>query len=428
MSRICLMSYAADGAWFGALLAREGHDVHYNLVEERFAPVLQGIAPTPTIIGKGEVYSPASYDLIVFDLTGLGDSADYAREMAPTIGDSSLADKLEHDRLFGLEYMQECGINVPPYEHFTDPSDGIKFVRKTKKRYVFKPCGLNDCSTTYVSKSPEDMERYMDLLFRKIRVKEYVLQEFVEGTELSTEVWINSEGYYVPNHTLETKKLMAGDVGPATGCSGNVVWMPMGETAAFRRGLKLACERLASDGYVGPIDLNSIVTQDQVYGIEWTPRFGYEGTCNLTRLLPLPFGEFMYRVATGERLANVIPAHAYAATTRLSIPPYPTESNARKIYQDGVPVEGIRLDTDLPEFYLSDVRMVPDSEELESAGVSGFIGAPICVSETMAGAFAAVKNKIESLRIPDLQWRNDVSQNCAARYNTLEMQGWLKTA
>ena len=422
------MSLHGDGAWYAALFQREGHDVYYTLYDERYAGYLAGIAPEPIIVSKNEAYYPELYDLIVFDLSGAGKAADHARTVSPTIGGSSLADTLEHDRVAGLEYMQKCGISVPPYEVFTDPAEGIRYLKKTKKRTVFKPCGENDCSVTYVSKSHEDMIRFMDVLFRKTQVKEYVLQQYVKGAEISTEMWVNESGYYLPNHTLETKKLMAGDIGPATGCAGNVCWIPMGETAAFRRGLKLAADRLIQDGYVGPIDLNCIATEDEIYGIEWTPRFGYEGTCNLTRLLPIPFGQFLYRVALGERADNLIPANSFAASIRISVPPYPLEDAPRRLYGEGIPIQGIELERDLPNFFLQDVRRVPDSDELETAGVSGFVGAPIGVGETMFAAFDSVKQKIRSLQIPDMMWRNDVDEVCLNRYKVLELGGWLRTA
>lgn len=420
------MSSFADGGWFGALFQREGHILHYALASERFDRQLSGIIPPPTIIGKGEIDAPEKYDLIVFDLTGMGEAADYARTLTPTIGDSVLADKLENDRLYGIEYMKSCGIAVPPFEHFTTAADGISYLKKTKKRVVFKPCGPTDCSATYVSKDHEDMIRYMDVLFRKSKVKEFILQQFIPGTELSTEMWVTQDGYCAVNHTLETKKLMAGDIGPATGCAGAVTWMPSRETSAFKQGLKKAAAQLNADGYCGPIDLNSICADGELYGLEWTPRFGYEGACNLTRLLPIPFGEFCYQVASGKTPSPLIPTHGFSATIRLSVPPYPLEGKARSLYAEGVPLEGIDLKRDLPNFFLSDVRLLPDSEFLVTAGESGFVGCPIEVGDTVLEAFERVKDKIRSLDIPNLMWRNDVPEVLVKRYRELEENGCLR--
>jgi phosphoribosylamine---glycine ligase len=425
--RILLMSAFGDGLWMGALMEREGHSVSYALTSDRFDRQLAGIIGSPlVIIGKDDIESPEKYDLVVFDLTGMGEAADYARTMTPTIGDSVFADTLEHDRLFGIEFMQKCGIAVPPFEHFTDPADAISYLKKTKKRVVFKPCGPSDTSSTYVSKDFEDMIRYMDVLFRKSRVKEFILQTFIPGTEVSTEMWVTQDGYCAVNHTIETKKLMSGDIGPATGCSSAVTWMPARETAAFKNGLKKTAGALNAEGYCGPIDLNSICADGELYGLEWTPRFGYEGACNLTRLLPVPFGAFCFDVASGKTPSPLIAKHAFSATIRLSIPPYPLEGKARALYSEGVPIEGIDLKRDLPNFFLSDVRLVPDSDQLETAGESGFIGAPIGVGDTLAEAFGEVVDKIKSLDIPNLQWRNDAPECCSRRYRELEENGWIR--
>src|SRR5208337_1146527 len=192
--------------------------------------------------------------------SGMGKFADEAREKTPTIGGSVLADRLEEDRIFGLEFMQRCGLKVSPWEAFDNPADAIRFIKKTKKRCCFKPIGeQSDKSTTYVSRSAEDMLRYFDVLFRSARVKDFILQEFVEGVEASSEVYINQQGYWALNHTIETKKFLNGELGPNTGCSGSLCWMANKENMLFEKGLKKCIEPLQEMGYNGPIDLNTIV-------------------------------------------------------------------------------------------------------------------------------------------------------------------------
>src|SRR5271163_3625650 len=121
------------------------------------------------LVNASDSLSPAEdYDLAVFDVTGQGKMADATRELTPTIGDSMLADRLEEDRIFALEFMQKCGISVSPWEKFTNPADAIRYIKQRNTRQVFKPIGEQaDKSTTYVSKSAEDMLRYFDVLFRQ---------------------------------------------------------------------------------------------------------------------------------------------------------------------------------------------------------------------------------------------------------------------
>src|ERR1700722_10239842 len=114
-------------------MAQEGHDVSAVVAEERYAEALKGLV---RVVPDSEV-SGASFDLAVFDTTGMGEEADAARLVVPAIGDSTLADTLEEDRIFGLEFMQKCGLQVAQWQAFNNPADAIRFIKKTKKRYVF---------------------------------------------------------------------------------------------------------------------------------------------------------------------------------------------------------------------------------------------------------------------------------------------------
>lgn len=423
--RICFISRWNEGGWFAWLCKQAGHDVMLVVEDDHYAKALSGL-----IDAKPSPGNAADYDLIVYDTSGLGEDADESRLITPTIGGSKLADTLEHDRVAGLEFMERCGIRVPPWEHFTDVADGIRYIKQRKRPVVFKPCGDGaDTSCTYVSTSAEDMLQYIDVLYRKNPQKEFVLQEVVKGTEVSVEMWMNESGFYAVNMTLEAKKLMAGNIGPATGCAGNVLWMAgLGEPTVFQRGLKKAFEPLRELGYVGMIDLNSIVTDEDVFGLEWTPRFGYEGTCNLTRLLPIDFGEFMGRIAENAPMPTLTPKEAFCSSIRIGIPPYPLSELPKKLYREGVPIEGLSPDK-LEHFFARDVRLEENNEDrLETAGVDGWIGSVLAVGPTLHNSFSAATDMVKALKIPDMMYRNDLEPNFVKRYLELRDGGWLRTS
>jgi len=345
--------------------------------------------------------------------------ADEMRKQTPVIGSSAFAERLELDRLAGIEFMEKCGIKVPPYESFDDVGKAIKWLRKRNTRCVFKPNGaVEDKATTYVSKSADDMIDYLGKLATKSK-GDFLLQEFVQGTEVSTNAWFNGTDFYALDHTLEEKKFLAGGIGPNTGCSGNLVWMPSA-TKLYQQGLFRAREELAAAGFVGPIDLNVIATEGELFGLEWTPRFGYEGTCNMMKLINIDFGEFLCMIASGEA-PNVSSRYAFAASVRLSVPPYPNPSKREKY--EGTPVKGIDEDM-IESFYLSDVQVVDG--EMVTLGTDGLIGAPIGCSDSIKGAFDECEEAIKRLEIPDLQYRNDIEKCVTKRYNELERNGWLR--
>ena len=407
-------------------MATQGHDVSLAVSDDRYADVLGGMLQ---VMPKEVAYSASKYDLVVWGETGSGKDADKAREEAPTVGDSTLADTLEEDRQLSLGFMQKCGIQVSPWEMFSNPADAVRFIKKTKKRYVFKPIGdQDDKSTTYVSRSAEDMLGYFDVLFRTAKVSKFVLQEYVQGTEVSTQCYINESGYYALNYTLETKKLMNGDVGPNTGCSGSLVWLANRDSVLFEKGLKKAIAPLQEMGYVGPIDLNTIVNDEGVWGLEFCPRIGYDADALLTRLAGNNWGDFLYAIATDQRPAEIIQQASFCASVRLSIPPYPCEGLPDKFHKAGIPIHGL-TENDFDKFYVYDVKKrAEDADDLETAGICGWIGSPLSIGETIGQAFDGAYGMLKEVRVPNGQYRTDVASNTAKRYRELVDGGWLQPA
>jgi phosphoribosylamine-glycine ligase len=415
--KILLVSCSGDGAWFIPLLQKGGHQVDWVVSAERDAETLAGLVPKPL----SKPPNPSAYDLIVFDTSSMGEAADLARAHTPTIGASKLADQLEHDRVFGIEAMEQAHIKVPKWEAFDNPSAAIAFAKKNNRRYVLKPIGEAPSDCTYVSKGVDDLVHFIETRLDP-KVKSFVLQEFVAGTEVSTEAWWTGDQFVALNHTIELKKFMTSDVGPNTGCAGNVVWMPPRSNAIFQQGLERIGPLLKQSNFVGMIDLNTIVTEGDIYGLEWTPRFGYEGTCNLTALLPMEFGQFLYEVAIGKMPTLGDPSARFAATIRLSVPPYPSAEFSRKRVK--VPINGIDLDH-LENFVLYDV--VKEGDQLVTSGIYNCIGSPIGTGDSITAAFASVEAQIKRLDIPNLQYRTDCAKVVGARYDTLLYQGWLRS-
>ena len=414
--RILLVSAKADGAWFVWLLKHEGHDVDWTCKSEIDRGTLKGLIPDPLT----RVPSPSNYDLVVFDSSGMGHAADAARKQTPTIGGSVFADRLEHDRVFGLQAMEEAKIKVPKWEAFATRAEGLAFLKKNNKRYVLKPIGEAPSDATYVSKSAEDMIHFIEVRLDS-KVKSFVLQEFVEGVEISTEAWWTGDEWLALNHTLEEKKFMAGGIGPNTGCAGNVVWMPAKPNPLFQQGLEKIGPQLKAAGFVGMVDLNTIATEGDIYGLEWTPRFGYEGTCNLVRLLPIPFGEFLFDVAVGKKPLLAEPKHKFAATVRLSVPPYPSAEFSKRRVK--VPIQGLDCDK-LDTFVLYDA--MKEGDDLVTSGTYNAIGSPIGCGPAICGAFDEVMTAIKRLDVPNLQYRDDVKECVEKRYAQLREWGWLR--
>jgi phosphoribosylamine-glycine ligase len=427
MLRIALNSYSGTGAWLALRLLEEGHKVNYFLSSKEYAPILEGIVPSPQLINLRDGYKAmpdyGRYDLSIFDLTGRERWAEYSARLCPTIGDGKIHSKLEDDRAFAMEVMENCGILVPPYERFEEPGAAKSYVLKTGKTYVYKCDGGQDVGTdtTYVSSGVEDMLDHIDKLWEESKGAKFILQERISGTEVSTEGFFNGEDFYLLNSTLECKKFMNDDIGPQTGCSGAVVFTHgLAEPALYKHGLGRMKSYLRSIGYVGPLDLNTICTSQGAYGLEFTPRFGYDAIALLMEMYAGDFGTMLHRIAIGD-----IPEQSYraefCASIRLSIPPYPSEHATR--HSKGQIIEGIDKE-DYEHTFMYDISKC--NGHMESCGICGFLACPMGCGDSITSAFSACNSRLQRIKVPGLQYRTDCEKCIAKRYDELLRDGWLR--
>lgn len=427
--KILLASAGGIGAWFLLRLMREGHDCDWWLIdpEPRQRQVLYGLIPPPL----PEKPKFSNYDLVLFDVTGHGELAEEASRYAPVLGDSELASKLEDDRLYGIQVMEQCGIEVPPYEQFKTPDEAKQFLTENPKRFVYKPFVVKgkeqSCATTYVSESAEDLIKHLDQLYADSMNAPFILQEVVEGTEISSYGYFDGTYFHFLSHTLEEKKFMAGGYGPNVGCSGNLVWATEKPDVLHRSGLLKLVPFLQDSGYRGMIDLNTIVSENHAYGLEFTPRFGYDDSATIFSLLDGDLGQFFYDIVTAPDEGwidhNPVPLlkAKWAASVRLTAPPYP-EDDAK--YDSGIPIKGVDSDWAWLNCFLYDARLRED--ELETVGLDGMVACPIASAHTPQAAWKALDRLAAKIKFPNLQRRNDLECSTMKRLEEVRMAGWLE--
>ena len=434
--KIAMSSYSGMGAWFVLRLLAEGHDVDYFLSEKKYEDVLSGLIPPPriaqidhrrTIQGYGHP-TYKGYDLSLFDLTGCAKQADASKMQAPTIGDGSFECWLEDDREAGIKAMESCKINVPPYQKFDNPGEAKMFIKKNDKRYVYKPYagpgGSDDKALTYVSKDAEDLLKNIDNLFSMSKGMPFILQEFIKGTEASVAGFFNGHDFHMLTCTLEEKKFMNDDKGPNTGCSGNLVFAISEQSKLYQEGLGKTIEMLRCAQFTGMIDLNTIVTEDKIYGLEWTPRFGYLADSTIAAMYGHDYAELLRRTAAMET-PEIKWTAPFGYSIQLSIPPYPTEVRLPKAKD--VPIEGLNPQDieQLKMCYLYDVKLAPDGKSFITSGNYGYVCAPIGIGDTPDQAYANCESSVKRIQIPNMQYRTDIHRSTMNRYNFLETNNWL---
>lgn len=401
---IKLISKDGDFLSLAYRMALAGHDVVAYL--ENGSTMYDGILQKVHDINELDIQKD---DMVIFDMVGGGTGADKLKDQGiHVVGAGAFNDDLELLRRFGMEFMEDHGILVPPSQPVYTLEQAQEIVNESSKRYVFKPDGNQSTDLTYVSSGPENMLAMLPYLFSKLDEGTLVvLQEFIDGIEMSTEAWFNGEEFMMPlNSTMEEKKFMTGDHGPNTGCAGNIVWWWDEATSRKLHDLlfKSMVNELHEARYVGPLDINCIWTPQGPYGLEFTTRFGYDAIQASSRLIDMELGEFLYKM----RETNVIPvtSEKYAMAVRVSVPPYPNDGDV-----PGVPIfvpEDIEDNVYLSDVYVDGPAIADEVSEYRCAGTDGYV---LCVADTgtqLTRLQERVYSLIDSLEIPSKQYRIDV--------------------
>lgn len=407
-----IYSKCGECAGLGLLLQNEGNGVQMYIKEPDYRTVYKGLLDQSSKIDKDAI--------VIFDSSGMGIEAERLRRDGYTVfGASKFHDKLESDREFGIKFMTDHDIEVPDTYSFSssDWDQAFKLIKlNKKKRFVFKPSGDLPSKLTYSCSDSEDLIMYMKYVqsYFGSKIKDFVLQEFVEGQVLSTEFFVGPNGFFGPvNQTIEVKKFMNDDLGPSTGCAGNIVWFG-DENDPTTKAIRKIESSLIKERYIGAIDLNCIINDEGIYGLEWTPRFGLDAFPTFLQLLRQDAGQFISDCVDGETDYSVA-RDAFAGGIRITIPPYPIEQdNIRELANKGIPIRG--LDEDHSFMY----EVMKDGENLVHSDGTGVIAVVSDWGSSIKECLQVPRKILEDCKIPDKQFRTDLGEVLPKMYSEVK--------
>jgi len=415
--RFNFVSETGDGIGFAVRLRQDGHVVRVWIRDQNAKSVGDGLVEKVGDLEDLVNDAVAGEDIFVFDVTSNGLVADLLRDRGfAVLAGSSLADHLERDRAFGKQVMQDAGIDVPETFSFDSFAEGVKFVEKhNDERWVYKPSKqLGDLSPSHVSYDAEDLIEMLHNIEKDVEIEDpqFELQLFEPGVAVSTELWFQNGELISPltNHTLERKELMNDDLGPSGGCLGNIVWLcdgcPLCQVAGR---LTKWAER---ERYHGMLDLNAIASPKGVFGLEFTPRFGYDATPTFFwELIEDDIGDVFAKLADGMLKEISTRDSVIAGALRVTLPPWPSEKYQA---EENVPIRGLdeseqrwKHDT-----YVYNVKASKDDSEasLVSAGAWGILLLLTHQGTDLKRIYTHLQGRAKDLKIKNKQYRTDLAK------------------
>jgi hypothetical protein len=207
--------------------------------------------------------------------------------------------------------------------------------------------------------------------------------------EIRVEGWFDGSEWTIFLCSVEDDRLMNADNGPEVGCQQSTIW-PIPQADPLTISLTEHTEALKDFGYQGPV---SVKQGEMRIG------FSYDSTYGLLSMIEGRISDFFldgFRVNFRER---------YAATERISIPPYPyagrdmLDGLARNVLITG------KIE-DYPHIWFQDIYH--DGHGLACAGSDGVIGIAAQAGKNISAAWARVYAAIERLGVQgSVQIRTD---------------------
>jgi len=202
----------------------------------------------------------------------------------PAFGPNKAAAEIEASKIFMKNLLRKYGIPTARYETFDDYEKALVYLRTQRAPIVVKADGLATGKGVTVARTMEEAE---DALRRMMIEREFgasgtrvVIEEFMEGQEMSLLAFVDGETVRPMVPSQDHKPVFDGDRGPNTGGMGTYSPLPHIDPAVVETAvetiLKPTAAALAREGrpFRGVLYAGLMVTKEGPKVVEFNARFG----------------------------------------------------------------------------------------------------------------------------------------------------------
>ena len=346
--------------------------------------------------------------------------ADRLRQTGRAVfGPGARAARIEASKAYAKDLMARAGVPTAKSGTFTSLKPALKYIAAGREPVVVKASGLAGGKGAIVCATKEDASEAASALLEGGALgdagKEIVIEEFLEGEELSVLALTDGERIMILPPAQDHKRVREGDEGPNTGGMG--AYSPVGLTSPAllarvrKEVLEPTLKALAKDEapYSGVLYAGLMVAPDGTPNvIEFNCRFGDPETQAVFPVLPKGSTAHLAGIASGtwKPDRDLIEPVAAAVTTVLAAPGYP---EAPRIG------ETITLPAEWPE----DQIVFHAGTSRDERGVLKVSGGRVLnvtgVGRTIAEAAEKSRAAAGKVSFAGMHWRRDIAWREIAR-------------
>jgi phosphoribosylamine---glycine ligase len=274
----------------------------------------------------------------------------------PIFGPTREAARIETSKRFAKELMMRAGIPTARATHHTDHREAKRSLSQFSSPIVVKASGLAAGKGVVVAESLEEAEQAIDAMLAE-RVfgdagGEILIEEFMEGEELSLFVITDGEKAIPLLAAQDHKRLLDGDFGPNTGGMGAYAPTSIASPDLIRGIMHKIVEptleamRTERCAFRGLLYVGLMLTPDGPKVVEFNCRFGDPETEALMPLMDSSLLELIASVAGGGSLARSRAPDwkpLSAVTTVVAAEGYPEKPRTGDVIHLPEPAEDVHL-------------------------------------------------------------------------------------
>ncbi|WP_338358648.1 phosphoribosylamine--glycine ligase [Yeosuana marina] len=326
------------------------------------------------------------------------------------IGPQKKAAELEGSKEFAKEFLYRHNIPTAAYESFTKETveNGYTFLETLNSPYVLKADGLAAGKGVVILNDLEEAKAELksmlvDAKFGQASTK-VVIEEFLDGIELSCFVLTDGEHYKILPTAKDYKRIGEGDTGLNTGGMGAVSPVPFA-TDEFLNKIEERIVKPTIDGfkkdnlpYVGFVFIGLIKVGNDPKVIEYNVRMGDPETEVVLPRLKNDFVDILQAMANGTLDKINIEIDERAATTIMLV-----SGGYPEAYEKGKEITGIENIVDSIPFHAG--AIMKDSKVVTSGGR---VMAITSYGNTYQEAIKKSYQNIEKLHFDKMYYRKDI--------------------
>ncbi|MBX2812630.1 MAG: phosphoribosylamine--glycine ligase [Myxococcales bacterium] len=329
----------------------------------------------------------------------------------PVVGPSKVAAQLEGSKSFAKQVMDNVGVPTARWARCTDAQSAKDFADQFARGVAIKVDGLAAGKGVSVVHNPTEAHATIDGLFRNVKGGPVVVvEERLEGPELSLLALCDGESLRVFPPAQDHKRLLDGDQGPNTGGMGAYAPAPLGTpevvASIVERCMRPVVEHLAEQHspLVGVLYAGVIITEQGPKVLEYNVRFGDPEAQAVLPLVQEDLFRTFLQVAKGVLEPGMVALHEGAAmTVVLASEGYPQDPQTGKVIQG---LEVVFMHKDVEVYHAGTERKGKDAPFITAGGrVLGVTARGDSLLAAAEKAYAGVR----CISFDGMQYRRDIA-------------------